>query len=173
MPQISSPTPDATSITKGKIQLAGDLAGTAAAPVIGTAKVTPTKLATGAAASLVATAESTTSTSYVDLTTTTDTVTVAIGANGLAIVNLYSWLQVNLSGSQAWMGFAVSGATTQSPNDNFALEYTASAASASNAFGASLLVTGLAAGSTTFKLKYRVNSGTGTFTNRRISVIPI
>ena len=32
MPTISSPTPDATSGSKGKVQLAGDLAGTAASP---------------------------------------------------------------------------------------------------------------------------------------------
>jgi len=32
MPAINSPTPDATTITKGKIQLAGDLSGTAALP---------------------------------------------------------------------------------------------------------------------------------------------
>ena len=32
MGNLSSPTPDATTVTKGKIQLAGDLAGTAASP---------------------------------------------------------------------------------------------------------------------------------------------
>jgi len=34
MPSINSPTPDATTGTKGKVQLAGDLAGTAAAPTV-------------------------------------------------------------------------------------------------------------------------------------------
>lgn len=34
MPQINSPTPDATTTSKGKVQLAGDLAGTAAAPTV-------------------------------------------------------------------------------------------------------------------------------------------
>jgi len=34
MPNINSPTPDATTATKGKIQLAGGLSGTAALPVI-------------------------------------------------------------------------------------------------------------------------------------------
>src|SRR5690606_29853095 len=37
-------TPDATASVKGKIQLAGDLAGTAAAPVIANQAVTPAKL---------------------------------------------------------------------------------------------------------------------------------
>lgn len=36
---ISSPTPDATTTTKGKIQLAGDLAGTAASPALATTAV--------------------------------------------------------------------------------------------------------------------------------------
>jgi hypothetical protein len=41
MPTINSPTPDATSTTKGKLQLAGDLTGTAAAPSI--VPITPEK----------------------------------------------------------------------------------------------------------------------------------
>jgi len=36
MPQINSPTPDATTTTKGKLQLSGVLAGTAAAPAFST-----------------------------------------------------------------------------------------------------------------------------------------
>jgi len=34
MPSINSPTPDATTTSKGKIQLAGDLSGTASAPSV-------------------------------------------------------------------------------------------------------------------------------------------
>jgi hypothetical protein len=41
-------TPDATLIQKGKIQLAGDLAGTAAAPVIGDGKISTVKIADSA-----------------------------------------------------------------------------------------------------------------------------
>ncbi len=40
MPQISSPTPDATTTAKGKLQLAGDLAGTAVAPTLSTSAIT-------------------------------------------------------------------------------------------------------------------------------------
>lgn len=39
MPSINAPTPDATSTSKGKIQLAGDLAGTASAPIVVKASV--------------------------------------------------------------------------------------------------------------------------------------
>lgn len=34
MPSINSPTPDATTTTKGKLQLAGDLGGTATSPTV-------------------------------------------------------------------------------------------------------------------------------------------
>ena len=34
MPQINSPTPDATTTSKGKVQLSGDLGGTASAPTV-------------------------------------------------------------------------------------------------------------------------------------------
>jgi len=53
MPAINSPTPDATNLSKGKIQLAGDLAGTSALPVVGTSKITFDKAATGFAVQVV------------------------------------------------------------------------------------------------------------------------
>jgi len=46
--QVSTGTPDATASTKGKIQLAGDLTGTAAAPAIATGAITSAKIADGA-----------------------------------------------------------------------------------------------------------------------------
>ncbi len=45
----SGSTPDADTTTKGKVQLAGDLSGTAASPAIATGAVTDTKVASGAA----------------------------------------------------------------------------------------------------------------------------
>ena len=46
--QVVSATPDASSTTKGKIQIAGDLAGSAALPVIAPAAVTTAKIADAA-----------------------------------------------------------------------------------------------------------------------------
>ena len=43
----NSATPDATTLSKGKIQLAGDLAGNADVPVIGNNKVTTAKILNG------------------------------------------------------------------------------------------------------------------------------
>ncbi|CCV02120.1 hypothetical protein IIV25_102L [Invertebrate iridovirus 25] len=51
--QVSAGTPDATTTTKGKIQLAGDLGGTAAAPVISNNAVTYAKMQNTTQASLL------------------------------------------------------------------------------------------------------------------------
>lgn len=126
---------------------------------------------TGATAALVSTAEATTSATYVDLTTTTDTVTVTIGPSGMALVLLH--MSVVSSGSTALMSYAVSGANTSAAADAKSVSYQCAVANVGGNFGSTFLETGLTAGSTTFKLKYRTLLGaTGTFSNRRIAVIP-
>lgn len=126
----------------------------------------------GPAAAYVATSESTNSTSYVDLPTTSDTVTVTIGSLGMAIVIVSCQQILSSSPVSAFMGYALSGANTRSASD--ALAYLSTG---NNGFGyeASFvhLETGLAAGSTTFKAKYRVTAGTQSFQYRRIEVIPL
>lgn len=125
----------------------------------------------GAASVVVATGEATTSATYTDLTTTTDTVTVTIGNSGMALVLLYC--SVLNAGGYSYMSYAVSGATTSAAADTKAWQYGAAIASIGASFGATFLETGLAAGSTTFKLKYRTTSSSNnTFSNRRIAVIP-
>lgn len=127
----------------------------------------------GIATAYVATQESTTSTSYVDLTTTTDTVTVTVGPSGMALVLLYAALYNDTAGGRTFMGFAVSGANTVAVADAQSINVAiASSCADAGSFGAPFLLTGLTAGSTTFKAKYRVTSGTGKATHRRISVIP-
>lgn len=125
----------------------------------------------GPAAAYVSTGQTTTSTTYADLTTTTDQVTVDIGSSGMAQVNLYS--QISNSGTTgSVVSFAISGATTQAASDTYAIRWDAVAGYVGK-MGASFVVTGLTPGSTTFKMKYRVFAATGTFTDRRISVIPL
>lgn len=127
----------------------------------------------GAAGASVATSETTTSTSYADLTTTTDTVTVTVGASGMVEVFLSCGLNIS-STNACIVGFAVSGANTQAAGDPYLIELVSGVAGGSQAiFGAPYLLTGLTAGSTTFKMKYRVTGGTGTFFNRRIAAIPL
>jgi hypothetical protein len=126
----------------------------------------------GPASAYVSTSENTGSTTYTDLATTTDQITINIGASGLAIVSVYAHLAYFSSNTISYVGFALSGANSASAADNQAVwgnfvnvtDY---------AHGATFLLTGLAAGATTFKMKYRVSGGTGTFSNRRIAVIPL
>lgn len=127
----------------------------------------------GSRSAYVATAESTNSTSYTDLTTTTDQVSVTIGSSGMALVTIKS--DISCANNYALVGYALSGANTVAASDSKAIQF--SCQYGSNRLGvlsATFLETGLTAGLTTFKLKYKSNStsNTQTFTNRHISVIP-
>lgn len=116
--------------------------------------------------------ESTTSSTYGDLTTTTDTVTVTIGPSGKALVFTSSNLSAGSSTSTAFCSYAVSGATTRSADDAHAIS---SEGAVGKTHGGCFLETGLGAGSTTFKMKYKSgdNSSTKSFDDRRIAVIPL
>lgn len=133
----------------------------------------PNQLATGAATASVLTSETTTSTSYAQLTTKTDAVTVTIGVNGLALISIFSYISNNTSNFSNFVGFAISGANTVAPTDTMAIQFESYGANAFGQYGATFLVTGLTAGSTTFSINYRVDGNTGTFKNRRISVLPL
>ena len=116
----------------------------------------------------------TNTTTYTDLTTTTDQVTVTIGQSGAAIVFISSQTTINQASGIGLMAFAISGANTQAATDTYAIGYQAYTTGASNFSGSPFVVPGLSPGSTTFKLKYRnfASGYTSTFTNRRIAVIP-
>lgn len=128
----------------------------------------------GTASAYVATSESTTSTSYVDLTTTTDSVTVTISSSGMALVLIYAAVANGNNGGQSFMSYAVSGANTVAAADGQSINVqVVTGAGNAGSFGNMFLLTGLTAGSTTFKLKYRASSGTtAVFATRRITVIP-
>mgnify|MGYP000874351120 FL=1 len=130
-----------------------------------------TTIVNGAATAAVATAESTSSSSYVDLTTTTDTVTVTIGNSGMAIVLIQA--QHANTGGYNLTSFTISGSTTRAADDTTCIQAAGHASGVQVQVGNAYLVTGLTAGSNTFKMKYKVISGTGTFANRRIAVIPL
>jgi hypothetical protein len=125
-----------------------------------------------AATAVVGTQETTTSTSFVDLATTTDTVTVTVGASGKAQVSLICAGYSAAGGTYARVTCQLSGANTLTATNN-----AANSILFNNNYmqtGVTFLLTGLAAGSTTFKMKYRMDSaGTGTFLNRTISVVPL
>lgn len=140
--------------------------------------VTASKLATGAAAATVATSETTSSITFANLATVTDTVTVTIGANGLALVSISSYMTNNTTDGFTLVTFEASGANTIAAADSNAIIWQTQGGNHVVRFGNTVLLTGLAAGSTTFKMKYRVQtggsgSGTGTFLDRKISVVPL
>lgn len=162
-------TTDTLTVTSGTTLPAGDI-GTAD---LANATVTPSKLATGAQSALVVTSEATASTTYVDLTTTTDSVTVTIGANGLALVVLSATSNESAGAATTFMSFAASGTNTIAAADAHSLQQGSISGIGNFQASWTYLATGLTAGSTTFKAKYRVSTGTGTFSNRNIAVIPL
>jgi len=121
------------------------------------------------ATAYVATNESTASTTYTDLTTTTDQVTVTIGQSGTAIVVLTCYYY-NSGTAYTYVSFAVSGANTQAAADSFAIAQGGAGAAIGNS--GLFVLTGLAPGATTFKMKYKATAGTGIYQTRRIAVIP-
>lgn len=125
-------------------------------------------LSTAAANSVatVATAQTTTSTSYTDLATAGPAITLTTGTKALVIVS--AAVRNSSAGVSSYMSFAVSGATTIAANDanaylTFETDYDKSSFA--------IIITGLTAGSNTFTAKYRTAAGTATFVDRNINVI--
>lgn len=114
-------------------------------------------------AAYVAANESTSAGSYVDLTTTTDSVTVTVPASGIVLVSIYACIAYAYNG---YVSYALSGANTRAANNNRALYHYAGGA---QHCGATFLETGLTPGSTTFKMKYWSDNGSS-FQYRRIAV---
>ena len=157
---------------------------TTAAMVVGTgASIGATGTGTIAATSLsgpfgipvsvvVATSETTTSTTYADLATVGPAVTGTVSSSGKALVTLTAQLSNSNNNRLCFMGFAVSGATTVAAADAQAILYTSSAGNANAQMSATYLVNGLVAGSNTFTAKYRASNNTCTFLNRNMIVTP-
>jgi hypothetical protein len=120
------------------------------------------------------TSETTTSTTYADLATIGPEVTVNIrddgSGTGRALFIVGGRLTNNTVGQQCFM--SVAGAALPA-TDSTALAVTAEASSnlliASHVF----IAGGLNVGSRTYTAKYRVSGGTGTFSARRLTVIPL
>jgi hypothetical protein len=118
--------------------------------------------------SQVFTAQTTTSTSYAALATA-DSVTLTTGTSVLILFS------INTNGSggiDVSVAVDVSGATTIAAADGVsnAKAFTSSTASAFFHIGRGVVLT-VNAGSNTFALRYKVSSGTGTFSGRVLAVI--
>jgi hypothetical protein len=96
------------------------------------------------------------------------TTSITVGTGTQALVLIYSNINTNVTGNKTWCGFDISGATSRAADDTRAIDHSSTAGMR---WGATFLES-LTSGSNTFTLRYRVSAGTGTFSVRRIAVIP-
>jgi hypothetical protein len=122
-------------------------------------------------AATVLTNETRTLTSYGDLTTVGPSVTVTTGTSALVWINAQCFNSTSNAG--CWFSFTVSGASSVAASDTWAGLTDGVTLNDVNRFGVPHLITGLTAGSNTFKMQYKVDAGTGNFQRREIVVIPL
>jgi len=122
----------------------------------------------------VLTSQSTSSTTYTNLSTVGPTVTVATGT--VAMVHYAARVSNNQNGSPILFSVAVSGATSISASDDWAvLVEHDSSSSDSSSVGRTHLFTGLTPGNNTFTMRYRGEGTAGwsaTYRDREIIVQP-
>jgi len=126
----------------------------------------------------ITTQETTTSTTYTNLATVGPTCTVTTGTQALVIVGGRIGPNTGAA-SSVKMSWACSGATTIDPNspanegDKWGVGEVGLGTTGVLIGSRPYFMTGLNAGSNTFQAKYAVSSGTGTFDNRSITVLPL
>jgi hypothetical protein len=131
------------------------------------ATVGPSALTTSTAT--VATAQSTSSTSYTDLATAGPAVTLTTGTQVLVFTNT----EVSTAaGRYVFADFAISGATTRAASDDTCVKAGDDPGTTQSRQGVANLMT-VTAGSNTFTMKYRTNAGTSSFINRSIVVVAL
>lgn len=123
----------------------------------------------------ILTPQTTTSTSYTNLATAGPQVTVTTGTT--ALIGMHTRESNSTAGSNVWATVTVSGATTIAPIDDYALSYDSPVAGSTCYHGTVLRFsaangTALTPGSNTFTMQYRTQSGTATFSSRRLWVLP-
>ncbi len=123
------------------------------------------------AGQFTAAAETTASTSFVDLATVGPAATAVTGTK--AFVFIRAGMENSTVNAAAHMSFEVSGATSTAATLNRAITIAGIAAANRARIGAGIFVDNLVAGSNTFTAKYSVGAGTGTFVSRELSVIPL
>jgi len=127
----------------------------------------------GAQSSGVVTSQTTTSLIYTDLATVGPSVTVTVGPSGVLLIGFVATAFQSAAGNFAYASIVMSGANTLAAGD-FRLEGLHKYGSDSETdLTRTSLLTGLTPGSTTIKLQYRVNAGTGTFNRRNLWVLPL
>lgn len=135
--------------------------------------ITATKVTNGFAAAFaeVATLQTTTSTTYTDLTTAGPAVTITVPTGGMRVkITVGCELAQQSTAARVYMGYAVSGSTTIAATDTTAVMQNGTGLT--DQYSHVSVVT-LSAGSNTITAKYRTASGTAQFSNRKILVEPL
>lgn len=124
----------------------------------------------------LASAESTSSTSYTNLITPGPTATVTVGASGKLLITLSCAIsRTSGSSSSGFASISMSGANVLSANDQNSVEYNPSSNNAFGSVSRTMLLEGLSPGSTSIVMKYR-SSDAGSqfqFKNKSLTVVPI
>ena len=118
----------------------------------------------------VATSETTTSTTYANLTTVGPSVTMNTGDRTEVEITLSARLSNSGASGDSFMSVDVSGATTLAAVDDNALFFKSPSAGNPGHYSRSVKITGLTAGSNTFTAKYRTTANTSTFQFRWLIV---
>ena len=117
------------------------------------------------------TAETTASSTYVDLATAGPSISVVTGT--IAIVLFACEMADNVVNSLTKCSVQVSGASSVAASDSWMLSMDGNATNNFSRGAMTHVFTGLTAGTNTFMMKYAVGSNTGTFKTREINVIPL
>lgn len=115
-------------------------------------------------------AESTSSTSYTDLSTVGPKVTVTTGTR--ALVFLHCNMKNETAAFQSNMSFGITGATTQTAVDSGSIQSDGLTADKAVQWGGANLIDDLTPGVNVFTAKYKVGGSTATFSNRNLTVVP-
>lgn len=124
-----------------------------------------------AVSAIVPNLDNTSSTSYDDLDITGGpTVTTRTGSKAFVIISGLMRIQGTSTTAVTRMSYEVSGDSSIAPADTISIRN-----SGASAIGPSFahVVSNLTPGTNTFTAKYRVSSGTGDFSTRRITVFPL
>lgn len=165
----------ANAVTEAKIATGAVTAGKIAADAItsikiANASVTADKLGMSFQEASVATAQTTSSITAADLSTVGPSVTVTVGANGRVLLIGAVSFSSNATSALGSISYSMSGANSGSAS--LGSNRNPTATQSTSVLGA-VIVTGLTAGSTTFKLQYSTNSGTATFSLRNLQAIAL
>jgi hypothetical protein len=117
----------------------------------------------------IVTSESTTSTSYTNLTSWGPTVTMTTSTYALVWINAH--LATNTAGAVAFASYEVTGASSTSASDVWSCRMQASGTNDDQRAGIAHYQNAITAGSNSFRMMYRTNTGTASFASRHILVM--